>query len=155
MREWDTAVLLARLVFFFLLGLYSLFLSATNVHLIVFLTASGMCGWTMLSCQSWIASHLFPPHRSSSSGPHTCGRVCTFQLFFSMGVCVFICCTLLTKDVECKRLRQPVELVFFLSFLLHTINASSDVFATGQPFCPTPMMAAFTLWEERTTKDSQ
>lgn len=104
---------LTCMCFFFLLGLCSLFLSATNVHWIVFLTASGMCGWTMLSCQSWIASHLFPPHRSSSSGPHTCGRVCTFLLFFSMGVCVFICCTSLTKDVECKRLHQPVELVFF------------------------------------------
>lgn len=136
-------------------------LSLSNAPSIVFLTACALeCQQdnvipSVLGCISFFL-FFFPPHRSSSAGTHPRGRVRTFSLALP---CAVNCCTCLLTQRTMLGANGYLCLCGCLlcRLLLHVINTVGRVslFSTDLPSCPTQTMAAFTLWEERTTKGWQ
>lgn len=93
------------------------------------------------SCQSRLAScFLLSLHRSSSSGPHTCCRVCIFSLHFhtSAPILWFVLCATIRVSTQ-----VTAQLVVFISQWLLTwfhfsSRKNSSVFPSRPAFLPDP-----------------
>lgn len=94
------------------------------------------------SCQSWVASFLTLPYRSSSSSPYTSGRVsCSSERECRTCNCVLVGRLLITKCGECKWFWHTVQLV--LSFTRCTALEMWCIFLNLS------LQASFSAWPQR------